>query len=96
MKALVLRWGTLGVHEPVLLQLPLGRSPPQGRRLRLLGELRAPPGPSNGFDEAKWLRRQASTRSCAVSPFRVLGRRGGIPGIGDRVGRWLGATRRRA
>jgi hypothetical protein len=53
MKALVLRWGTLAVHEPVLLQLPLGRSPPQGARLRLLGELRAPPGPSNGFDEAK-------------------------------------------
>ena len=50
MKALVLRWGTLGVHEPVLLQLPLGRSPPQGARLRLLGELRAPPGASNGFD----------------------------------------------
>ncbi|HZC75322.1 MAG TPA: DUF4131 domain-containing protein, partial [Gaiellaceae bacterium] len=56
MKARVLRWGTLRAHEPVLLQLPLGRSPPEGARLRLLGELRAPPGPSNGFDEAKWLR----------------------------------------
>jgi hypothetical protein len=67
MKALVLRWGPLAVHEPVLLQLPLGRSPPQGARLRLLGELRAPPGPSNGFDEAKWLRRRGSTRFCAVS-----------------------------
>jgi len=67
MKALVLRWGHLAVHEPVLLQLPLGRSPPQGARLRLLGELRAPPGPSNGFDEAKWLRGRASTRSCEVS-----------------------------
>ena len=90
MKALVLRWGTLAVHEPVLLQLPLGRSPPQGARLRLLGELRAPPGPSNGFDEAKWLRRQGIHAILRGQSFRVLGRRGGIPGIGDRVGRWLG------
>ena len=86
----MLRWGTLAVHEPVLLQLPLGRSPPQGARLRLLGELRAPPGPSNGFDEAKWLRRQGIHAILRGQSFRVLGRRGGIPGIGDRVGRWLG------
>src|SRR5262245_62164478 len=33
MKALVLRWGSLRVHEPVLLELPLGRSRPQGARL---------------------------------------------------------------
>src|SRR3954468_24070647 len=58
MKALVLRWGTLPAHEPVLLELALGRSPPAGARLRLLGELRKPPGPSNGFDETTWLRRQ--------------------------------------
>jgi predicted membrane metal-binding protein len=90
MKALVLRWGALAVHEPVLLQLPLGRSPPQGARLRLLGELRAPPGPSNGFDEAKWLRRQGIHAILRGQSFRVLGRRGGIPGLGDRVGRWLG------
>ena len=77
------------MHEPVLLQLPLGRSPPQGARLRLLGELRAPPGPSNGFDEAKWLRRQGIHAILRGQSFRVLGRRGGISGIGDRVGRWL-------
>ena len=89
MKALVLRWGTLRVHEPVLLELPLGRSPPQGARLRLLGELKAPPGPSNGFDEAKWLRRQGIHAVLHGQSYRVLGRRGGISGIGDRVGRWL-------
>ena len=89
MKAVVLRWGTLAVHEPVLLQLPLGRSPPQGARLRLLGELKAPPGPSNGFDEAKWLRRQGIHAILRGQSFRVLGRRGGVSGVGDRVGRWL-------
>jgi competence protein ComEC len=91
MKALVLRWGTLRVHEPVLLQLPLGRSPPQGARLRLLGRLRAPPGPSNGFDEAKWLRRQGIHAILLGQTWRVVGQRGGISGVGDWVGRWLTA-----
>jgi competence protein ComEC len=89
MKALVLRWGALRPHEPVLLELPLGRSPPQGARLRLVGELRAPPGPSNGFDEAKWLRRQGIHAILRGQSYRVVGRRGGLSGVGDRVGRWL-------
>jgi competence protein ComEC len=91
MMALVLRWGGLRVREPVLLELPLGRSPPQGARLRLLGELRAPPGPSNGFDEAKWLRRQGIHAVLRGQSYRVVGRRGGVSGLGDRVGRWLSA-----
>ena len=85
MKALVFRWGTLPLHEPVLLELPLGRAPPQGARLRLVGELRAPPGPSNGFDEAKWLRRQGIHAVLEGQSWRI----GGISGVGDRVGRWL-------
>jgi competence protein ComEC len=89
MKALVLRWGTLRVHEPALLELPLGRSPPQGARLALGGELRAPPGPSNGFDEATWLRRQGVHVVLRGQAWRILGRRGGIAGVGDRIGRWL-------
>jgi competence protein ComEC len=89
MKALVLRWGTLRAREPVLLELPLGRSPPQGAILRLVGELRAPPGPSNGFDEAKWLGRQGIHAVLAGQSWRMVGRRGGIAGVGDRVGRWL-------
>jgi competence protein ComEC len=91
MKALVLRWGRLRTREPVLLQLPLGRSPPAGARLRLLGELKAPPGPSNGFDEATWLRRQGIHAILRGRSYRVVGRRGGLSGIGDRVGRWLSA-----
>jgi competence protein ComEC len=91
MKAVVLRWGTLRIHEPVLLELPLGRSPPQGVRLRLLGELKAPSGPSNGFDEATWLRRQGIHATLRGQSYRVVGRRGGVSGVGDRVGRWLSA-----
>jgi competence protein ComEC len=89
MRARVLRWGTLRTHEPVLLELPLGRSPPQGARLELVGELRAPPGPSNGFDERKWLRRQGIRAVLRGQAWKVVGRRQGLSGLGDRVGRWL-------
>jgi competence protein ComEC len=89
MKGLVLRWGMERVHEPVWLELPLGRSPPEGARLRLLGELRAPPGPYDGFDEATWLRRQGIHVILKGESWRLVGRRGGISGFGDRVGRWL-------
>jgi competence protein ComEC len=89
MRARVIRWGTLRTHEAVLLELPLGRSPPQGARLELLGELRAPPGPSNGFDEAKWLRRQGIHAVLRGQSWRLLGRRRGVSGLGDRIGRWL-------
>jgi competence protein ComEC len=89
MRALVLRWGSLRTREPVLLELPLGRAPPQGARLKLLGDLRAPPGPSNGFDEAKWLRRQGIHAVLRGQAWRVVGRRGGLSGVGDSIGRWL-------
>jgi len=89
MRAVVLRWGVLRLHEPVLLQLPLGRSPPEGARLELIGDLRAPPGPSNGFDEAKWLRRQGIHAILRGEAWRIVGRRGGVSGLGDRVGSWL-------
>ena len=49
--AQMLRFGRLGLREPVLLELPLGRSPPQGARLEVLGEIRLPRGSSIGFDE---------------------------------------------
>jgi competence protein ComEC len=89
-RAVLLRWGTLTPREPVYLELPLGRSPPQGADISLLAQLRAPTGPSNGFDQATWLRRQGiHVVLRAKGPWRVVGRRGGIYGLGDRVERWL-------
>ena len=89
-RAVLLRWGTFRPAEPVYLELPLGRSPPQGAEISLLSELRAPTGPSNGFDQATWLRRQGiHVVLRAKGPWHVVGRRTGIYGYGDRVERWL-------
>jgi competence protein ComEC len=89
-RAVLLHWGTLKPREPVYLELPLGRAPPQGADISLLGQLRAPTGPSSGFDQRSWLRRQGiHVVLRAKGPWRVVGRRGGIYGIGDDVERWL-------
>ncbi|MGH2970571.1 MAG: ComEC/Rec2 family competence protein [Gaiellaceae bacterium] len=90
-RALVLRWGDLRPHEPVLLQLGAGRAPPQGSRISVVGVLRLPRGPSNGFDESSWLHRQGVHVVLKAKEWRVVGRRGGIAGVGDRLQRWLSA-----
>jgi competence protein ComEC len=90
MRALVVRWGRLRPHEPVLLELPLGRAPPQGARLSVLGQLRPPRGPSNGFDERAWLRRHGIHAVLRADVWRVIGARGGLGGVADRLHRWLG------
>jgi len=90
-RVLVLRWGATRPHEPVLLELPGGRAPPQGSRLSLIGVLKLPRGPSHGFDEATWLRRQGIHVVLRVKEWRVVGHRGGVGGIGDRLQRWLAA-----
>jgi competence protein ComEC len=88
-RALVVRWGRLRPHEPVLLELPAGRAPPQGARLSVLGVLRAPRGPSNGFDERAWLRRRGIHAVLRADGWRRVGRRGGLGGVADRLHRWL-------
>ena len=91
-RGVVLRWGALKLREPVYLELPLGRAPPQGADISLLAQLRAPTGPLNGFDQATWLRRQGiHVVLRAKGPWRIAGRRGGIYGLGDDVERWLEA-----
>lgn len=89
MRAVVLRWRELRPREPVLLELPLGRSPPQGARLSLIGQLRAPRGPSNGFDERQWLRRHGIHAVLRAQEWRIVGRRGGLAGVADRLHAWL-------
>ena len=65
--------GLVGLREPVLLDLPVGRSPPQGAILELDARLRLPRPASHGFDERTWLRRHGVH-------VVVLGRTGGSSG----------------
>jgi len=77
------------VSEPVLLELPLGRAPPQGTRLLARAELAEPRGPSDGFDQRAWLRRQGVHVVLKAGDWRAIGRRGGIASLSDGLRGWL-------
>ena len=83
MSARVLEFDRRAVDEPVLLRLPLGRAPPQGAILRLVGTVRRPRPAEEGFDEAAWLRRQGVQVVLHGSTWRTVGHRGGIGGLAD-------------
>lgn len=83
-RALVLRWGTLRPHEPVLLKLAPNHAPRQGTRLWIIGVLRPP-----SDEQATWLHRQGVHVVLRAKESRRVGRRGGFAGIGDRLQRWL-------
>jgi competence protein ComEC len=83
--AQVRRFRDVAIHEPVLLRLPPGRSPPQGALLDLIGEIRLPRGAEGGFDERTWLRRHGVHVVVAASRWRITGHRGGIAGFADRL-----------
>jgi competence protein ComEC len=87
--ARVLRFGSIAAEETVLLQLPVGRSPPQGAILELDARIRRPRPPSRGFDERTWLRRHGVHVVVAARRWRVVGWRGGVGGYADRVRAWL-------
>ena len=53
--------------------------------LELFARPEAPRGPETGFDEREWLARQGVHVVVHGSHWRVVGRRGGIGGIADRV-----------
>jgi len=80
-RALVVRWAGVRVHEPVLLELPGSRAPPQGSRLRVLGTLRRP----RDF-ERTWLRRHGVHVVLRASAWRRVATRGGLA---DRLHAWL-------
>ena len=80
-RALVRRWGVLRVREHVLLELPLGRAPPQGTRLRVLGVLRAPSDVERGR-----LRLHGVHVVLRADAWRVVG---GRRGLADRLHAWL-------
>ncbi len=77
------------VDEPVQLELPLGRSPPQGAVLDALVIVKLPSGPENGFDYRTWLRRHGVHVILQVDEWTQVGRRGGLGGVADRLHEWL-------
>jgi competence protein ComEC len=79
------RFGRVSLNEPVLLELPLGRAPPQGARLELVAEVNLPRGPKDGFDERAWLRRHGVHVILRADRWKMVGRRGGVGGVADRV-----------
>ena len=80
------RFDGVELRERVLLELPAGRAPPQGAVLELRARPVAPRGPETGFDERAWLeRRGIHVVLHANGAWHVVGRRGGIGGVGDRL-----------
>jgi competence protein ComEC len=73
-------WGGLRVAEPSVLKLRRGRAPPQGAVLELVGVLRA----SSDFERTT-LRRHGVHVVVRVSTWKMVGRRGGVGGLADRV-----------
>jgi competence protein ComEC len=77
----------------VLLELPPERAPPQGAVLELRARPVAPRGPETGFDERGWLaRRGVHVVLRGDDGWRIVGRRGGIGGVGDRLRAHVEAT----
>lgn len=83
--AQVRRFGRLRFREAVLLELPLGRAPPQGSLLEAVTTVRLPRPAKDGFDERAWLRHQGVHVVLRADRWRIVGRRGGLAGIGDRL-----------
>ena len=73
------------LRERVLLELPLGRSPPQGAVLALRATIAEPRGPEGGFDERGWLARRGVHVVLHGRDWRIVDRRGGIGGVSDRL-----------
>lgn len=85
----VRRFGSLSIGEPALLELPLGRAPPQGALIDAVAEAKAPRPAKDGFDETAWLGRQGVHVVLHARDWRAIGRRGGIGAVADRLRGWL-------
>jgi competence protein ComEC len=83
----VVAWGGAAVDEAVLLKLPHGRSPPQGAVVEVIGTLTAP----REFERTR-LRRHGVHVVLRASQLRVVGRRGGLGGVADRLRAHLGRS----
>jgi competence protein ComEC len=85
MLAEVRRFRRVPLRERVLLELPPGRAPPQGALLALYATIRAPRGPEDRFDERAWLARRGVHVVLRGRDARVVGRRGGLAALADRL-----------
>jgi len=83
--AQVRRFGWMRFKEAVLLELPLGRSPPQGAVIETVTTVRLPRPAKGGFDETTWLRRHGVHVVLHADQWRMIGRRGGLGGVADRL-----------
>jgi competence protein ComEC len=82
----VRRFGALELEERARLDLPpKPAAPPQGALLELVVTVAKPREPEgeDDFDEAGYLRRQGIHVVLRGSAYRVVGRRGGLGGLGD-------------
>jgi competence protein ComEC len=83
--ARIRRFRGVALSEAILLELPLGRAPPQGALIESVVELRRPRRPRDGFDERALLRRRGVHVVARGRSWRGVGRRGGIGGFADRI-----------
>ena len=88
----VRRFAGAPMRESVLLELPGKRAPPQGALLELRARPVAPRGPETGFDERHWLAQQGIHVVLEGRDPRIVGRRGGIGGVADRLRRHVGSA----
>jgi len=90
----VRRFDRTTLDEPARLELPLGRAPPQGAILQVVATIELPrrAGEAGAFDEVAYLRRQGVHVVLTAGFYRELGRRGGLPGVVDRVRERLSRT----
>jgi competence protein ComEC len=80
----VLRLGELVTRERARLDLPRGRSPPQGAIVEAIVRVEEPRGPDEGgFDESAYLHRQGIHVVLRADAYRIVGRRGGLGGVAD-------------
>ena len=86
--ARVLRFRGRVVSEAVQLELPRGRAPPQGALLELFAHVEEPASDPE-FDERAWLRLRGVHVVLRAQTWRVVGARGGIGGLADRLRRAL-------
>jgi competence protein ComEC len=81
----VRRFGRVHLRESVLLELPPGRAPPQGAVLEAVTTVRLPRAAKGGFDEGTYLRRHGVHVVLRADRWRIVGRRGGLGGVADRL-----------